>query len=343
VVTDTEDPKREDDPAIANLLRASGKREQPSSELERHIRAAVHAEWRATVAQRNRLRQRIWIAAAASILLLVSGLWFSQARMVMPGAVVASVERISGGVSAGGPSTAPWLMGNRWQAVRPRQQLRAHEILRTDQDGRVAIRVKAISLRLDHDTRIAFLAPDRIEVLRGAVYVDSGNSRNGSTAANGLSLDTPVGTVRHLGTQYEVRVLSAGTRIKVREGRVELSDDSGLKEQLTAGEQLIVAVDGTHTRGTSAPHGADWSWTGDVAPPMDIEGRRLTQFLRWVARETGRNIVFVDSRAEAEAVAAILHGSVAGLRPDDAFEAVMPTTRLRGRMADGEILIDMPM
>ena len=342
-MTDTEDPKREDDPAIANLLRASGKREQPSSDLERHVRAAVHAEWRATVARRNGFRQRIWIAAAASVLLLVSGLWFNQTQMVMPGPVVASVERIAGGVSAGEPSTAPWIMGNRWKSVRAQQQLRTHEILRTGEDGRAAIKVASISLRLDHDTRIVFVAPDRIEVFRGAVYVDSGNPRTQSSAEKQLSLDTPAGAVRHLGTQYEVRVLSVGTRIKVREGRVEFSGDSGTKEQLAAGEQLTVAADGTHTRSTSVPHGADWSWTVDVAPPLDIEGRPLAQFLEWVARETGRRLVFVDPRAEEEAVAAVLHGSVAGLRPDEALEAVLPTTRLRGRVADGEILIDMPL
>jgi ferric-dicitrate binding protein FerR (iron transport regulator) len=339
-VTDSEDSKREDDADIANLLRASGKREQPSSDLERHIRAAVHAEWRATVAQRNRVRQRIWLAAAASILLLVSGLWFNQTRMVMPGAVVASVERIAGTVSTSQPSTLAWLTGDRWQAVQPQQQLRTHEILETDRDGRAALRIASVSLRLDHDTRVAFLAPDRIEVLRGAAYVDSGNR---SSAEKQLFLETPAGAIRHMGTQYEVRVLSTGTRIKVREGRVELSDDSGVKEQLIAGEQLTVAADGTHTRAISVPHGADWTWTGDVAPSIDIEGRQLAQFLSWVARETGRRVVFVDPRAEAEAVAAILHGSVAGLRPEEAFEAVLPTTRLRGRLADGDILIDMPM
>lgn len=339
-MTDSEDSKREDDAAIANLLRASGKREQPSPDLERHIRAAVHAEWRATVAQRSRFRQRIWFAAAASILLLVSGLWFNQTRMVMPGAVVASVGRTAGTVSTSQPSTFTWLTGKRWQLVHPQQELRTHEILQTERDGRAALQVGSVSLRLDHDTRIAFLAPDRIEVLRGAAYVDSGNR---SSSGKQLFLETPAGAIRHVGTQYEVRVLNAGTRIKVREGRVELSDDSGTTEQLNAGEQLIVAADGTRTRAPSAPHGADWSWTGDVAPPMDIEGQQLAQFLNWVARETGRRVVFADTRAEAEAVSAILHGSVAGLRPEEAFEAVLPTTRLRGRFAEGDILIDMPL
>ena len=141
-MTDKEDPKREDDATIANLLRASGKREQPSSDLERHIRAAVHAEWRATVAQRSRIRQRVWFAAAASVLLLVSGLWFNQTRMVMPGAVVVNVERVAGVVDTSQPTALSWLTGNSRQAVQPQQELRTHEILQTGHDGRAALRVE---------------------------------------------------------------------------------------------------------------------------------------------------------------------------------------------------------
>lgn len=334
------EPKPDDDAAIARLLRATGKREQPSEDLERHIRAAVHAEWLATVAQRGRLRQRIWMAAAASILTLVAGLWVMQTRLSGPGALVAKLDRLEGSVNVSEQSPLSWLTGNRWRLVQPRQQMRVGDALETRHDGRTALTVAgSISLRLDHDTRIAFIDEGRIEVLHGAVYVDAGEALAGRRE---LLLDTPAGAVRHVGTQYEVRVLPAGTRIRVREGRVELSDPSGASEQLTAGEQLFVAPDGAHSRATAAADGSDWSWTGEVAPPFDIEGRPLGEFLDWVARETGRKVIFVDAQTEAEAASAVLHGSVAGLSPDEALQAVLPTTRLRGTLRDGDLLLEMP-
>ena len=121
-----------------------------------------------------------------------------------------------------------------------------------------------------------------------------------------------------------------------------MSDPSGTSEQLTAGEQLFVAPDGAHSRATAAASGSDWSWIGELAPPFDIEGRPLGDFLDWVARETGRRVVFVDTQTEAEAASAVLHGSVAGLSPDEALQAVLPTTRLRSTLRDGDLLLEMP-
>lgn len=339
-MADIKEPAPDDDVTIGRLLRASGGREQPASDLQRHVRAAVHAEWRATVAQRGRARQRLWLAAAAAVLGLVAGLWVMQERLAAPGVVVASVSRVAGTVSAQSQSSIAWLSGDQSRMVQAQQQMRAHEILQTGHDGRAGLTVDgAVSLRLDHDTRIAFVEANRIEVLQGAVYVDAGVT---PVARKSLLLDTPAGAVRHVGTQYEVRVLRTGTRISVREGRVELSDRSGATERLAAGEQLLVTRDGTRSRSGTASHDLQWSWIAEVAPPFDIEGRSLSDFLDWVARETGRKLVFADPASETEATAAILHGSVATLSPDEALQVVLPTTRLRGRVSAGNLLIDMP-
>lgn len=338
-MSEDEQDRPDDDGVIARLLRASGGREQPSEDLQRDVRAAVHAEWRTLVAARTRTRQRIWLAAAASLIAVVAGLWVVQTRLTTPGVSLASVNRLEGNVNSQEHSPLSWLTGNRWQAVGLHQQMHAGESLQTGRDGRAALTVAGnVSLRLDHDTRIAFVAADRIEVQSGAVYVDAGTAPSRET----LLLDTPAGAVRHLGTQYEVRMLSAGTRIRVREGRVELSDASGSTEQLSAGEQLIVAADGTHRRGVAEAQDADWSWSAQVAPPFEIEGRLLSEFLGWVSRETGRRLVFADPASEAEALSAVLHGSVAGLAPGEALRAVLPTTRLQGRIINGDLLIETP-
>ena len=163
----------------------------------------------------------------------------------------------------------------------------------TGSDGRVALalageRVASTGSRHENHSRGA----QRIEVLAGAVYVDAGLTRASSQS---LQIDTPAGAVRHLGTQYEIRLLQPGTRIRVREGRVELSDRSGSTEQLAAGEQLIVSANGIHERAMVAADAPDWSWVTAVAPPFDIEGRSLNEFLAWVSRETGVEVAFADA------------------------------------------------
>ena len=64
------------------------------------------------------------------------------------------------------------------------------------------------------------------------------------------------------------------------------------------------------------------------APTFAIEGRLLSDFLRWAGRETGRAIVYASPEAEREAAQIVLRGSIEGLRPDESIGAVGSTTGL---------------
>jgi ferric-dicitrate binding protein FerR (iron transport regulator) len=169
------------------------------------------------------------------------------------------------------------------------------------------------------------------------VYVDSGPAAD----ARQLRIDTPAGAVRHVGTQYEVRLVKSDVRIRVRRGRVELKAPSGIAEHVDAGEQLTVVESGGHERTSIDTVGMEWAWVSDVAPPFEIEGRSLREFLTWAGRELGEDIVFATPESEAEAAGATLHGSVAGLTPAEALEAVLPTTRLHSSEKDGRIVIQL--
>ncbi len=76
-----------------------------------------------------------------------------------------------------------------------------------------------------------------------------------------------------------------------------------------------------------------------AAPPFDIDGRPVREFLEWAARELGREIVFETPESEAEANRAVLSGSTVGLTPSEAIAAVLPTTRLRSVQRTDQILI----
>ena len=130
-------------------------------------------------------------------------------------------------------------------------------------------------------------------------------------------------------------------RVSVREGKVALADRARLATPVVAqaGEQLTIGTAGAPTRGAVDRQDPRWNWITDVTPPYAIEDRRLAEFLAWVCRETGRDLVFASPEVKAAAEDIILRGSVAGLSPDAALAAVMATTNLSYSDDNGRLTI----
>jgi ferric-dicitrate binding protein FerR (iron transport regulator) len=243
---------------------------------------------------------------------------------------MATLARISGPVEAGGDAG--------WQPVAAGQSLAVGQELVTGPRGKAALSLASgVTLRLDGNTRIALAGIDRVVVGRGTVYLDSGER---PAAGPGVRIDTDFGSTRHLGTQYEVRVLPAGMQVSVREGRVETAADAGQAALVAqAGEQVTIGRNGAVARTTVDRRDPRWNWIADVTPPYAIEDRRLAEFLAWVCRETGRELTFATPDAEATAQSIVLRGSVAGLSPDEALAAVMATTNLTYKDDNGRLIV----
>ncbi len=323
-----------EDSDIARVLRATGGRANPSDDVTRAVYEAVHAEWRATVERHQRRRtRRVWLAAAASIAVAAVALFVGRSLIRTPGELMANVSRAIGVVQFRDETSADW------QNVAGTKGLRVGETLHTGADGRVALALRdGVSLRLDHDTSIVLVSPDRVDVSSGAVYIDSGVS--GPSAAR-LQVGTPAGIVRHLGTQYEARILPDGTRIRVREGRVDVTPANGPARTLEVGDQLLVSRAGVENSARIEPSSDEWDWASRAAPEFDINGKPVRDFLAWVGRETGLEVVFTTSQSAAEARRAVLSGSIAGLDPDEALAAVLPTTGLRGTQKNGQLVVEL--
>ena len=319
---------------IARVLRATGGRDQPSEHTREVVRAAAHAEWRAMVARRKRQRAGLAIAASVAVAAIIA-LWMSRGSLGTPATVVANVSRVTDDVRVR-DSDSSW---GSWRAVTI-QPLHAGSILTTGAGGRVALWLSdGVSLRLDHETRIAFVDTNRVQVRAGAVYVDAGAMAAGAPK---LRVETPSGVIHHVGTQYEVRLVSGGsTRVRVREGRVDVTPVQGQAQSVGVGEQLLVTSSGNVQRASIAPDDREWDWAASTAPTFDINGRRVRDFLTWVGRETGRGVVFATAESEAEADRAVLSGSVTGLTPAQALEAVLPTTNLESVERDGQIVVSL--
>jgi hypothetical protein len=320
------------DADLGALLRAAGPRVRPTPEVEAQIREAVEAEWRMMTESRARRRRVSTWAMAAGVAVAAVGVWIAR-PLYMPGrgGPVASMARIEGTVEirSGG--------SRDWAPLAVNTQLRDGDELRTGSSGRAAVKLSSgVELRLDNTTRVALNDPHHARLRRGGVYVDSGVT--GADASRELELDTPVGTVRHLGTQYEARLSDGALKVGVREGLVAI-DAHGQETVGRAGEVLTLK-DGLTARDAIAANADAWDWARSIAPPFAIEGRSVDEFLTWAGRETGRQVVYASAEAAQRARTIVLKGSTQGLTPDDAVSAVLATTPLHPAIDDGHIRVE---
>jgi ferric-dicitrate binding protein FerR (iron transport regulator) len=317
-----------EDDDIARMLRGAGSRDRPASALEAQIRATVEAEWREVVAARRRQRRVGLWAAAAGVALAAVAVWLA-------------VPLLGGGTSVGTLLSASGSVEHRssllsgWEPLAPGSAIRRADEIRTTGDSHAVLTLgPGITLRLDQASRFAVERDGRTVLTDGAAYVDLGSRPTPETAA--FALQTPGGTVHHLGTQYEARIDGRRLLVAVREGRVRIDTPSGPVSGV-AGEQITLDG-GRVTRRELAAHDARWNWVVALAPSYRIEGSTLLDFLSWAARETGRELIAAPAvRLEASSI--VLHGSVEGLSPDESIAAVRGTTGLAIELEPGRILL----
>ncbi len=315
------EPHSDQDAGIEALLRQAGAREEPAASAAHDVRRAVRAEW--LIAVEERKRRRAWttfgMAASAALVMLFAAL-IVRTVAYQPAEAVATVTRFEGAVRYIDSGIA--LKEGSTIAVGAR--------MATGDDGRFALALgSALSVRVDRNSLIAFTARDRIELIDGALYVDAAPG----AAHTALNIDTQAGSVAHLGTQFQVRDLGPAIAVSVREGSVQITHPSGAHTAL-AGERIELTARGRVQRSRIAAHDASWAWTAAAAPVFDIEGRALSEFLEWTARQTGRRLVYRSAQAQRAAREIRLRGSVAHLDPETALTAVLATTPLQRDLAD---------
>ncbi len=318
---------------IENILKATGPRDRPPEDVERRVREHLRGEWRSIVAvERTRRQRRVSFAlAAAGLAVAALGVLFAGPLVTGRGEAVATIALSSGEIRA----KTNWL--GSWRAIGNGETVTAGETLMTGPGGRVAVTLPGgLSARLDHDTRITLASAERVLIESGALYIDAGRAAAGPAR---LEVVTPIGTVRHVGTQFEVRLLGSQVRVRVREGRIEWSNGGGATASGAVGEQLTIKPDGVVQRDATPRFGESWDWVAAATPSIDIDGYSLTDFLAWAGRELGRDVVFASAEIRNEAAGIVVHGSIAGLTPMQALDAVLATTRSQAYIDGGHIVI----
>jgi ferric-dicitrate binding protein FerR (iron transport regulator) len=318
-------PGEEPDDMTARLVQLAGVRPAVEPAREARVRRAFVDEVRSVARSRSRRRRAL---IAAGVLATAAGLVLAIriAPPVTPGVAPAlgAIERAEGAAGIDGAS-------GTHTVVAVAQVLRRGDTVATA-SGRVAFRLgHNVSVRVDHASRVRLADGRALELTRGAVYID-----NGSAGAP-LEVRTPLGTIRDIGTQFEVRLTDDAVRVRVRSGHVEIRRGTDVAAA-HPGMELAVETGGISSR--PAPiHGPDWAWTAELAPPLDIDGQTLDAFLRQLCREEGWTLAYSEPSLARDAPKMILRGSSGGLEPPDALAVALATTGLTHTLDDGVLRV----
>jgi ferric-dicitrate binding protein FerR (iron transport regulator) len=315
-----------DETGIEELLRQVGARDEPSADVMQEVEAAVHAEWQSMLRERRRRRGLMTFGIAASALLAIGVATFGVRYFAPAPAQVAQITRIDGHLLVRPDAQAARELGVD-------QGVDTGDTIQTDDRSRAALRFgDAVSLRLDRGTIVKIASADELVLTAGALYVDS-QAQN----PQALTIRTDAGSVRHVGTQYQVRTHADDMEVIVREGRVVIANASGTSSGV-AGERIRVTPRGQIVRSTVPAHDLAWQWAAHTAPTFDINDQTLAVFADWVARETGRKIVYESDAAQSAANELRLRGSIVGLDPETALNAVLSTSKLRRYETKDELI-----
>jgi ferric-dicitrate binding protein FerR (iron transport regulator) len=314
---------------VAELIRAAGSRPCPDADRAVRVRAAVEREWRAQTRAR-----RQWRWAGGGVALLAAGaavfLAVRQHSTVAPPAMPTAPTPIARVAAAYGAVTME-VAGGRAVVAAVGQPIAAGANIRTNGTSRATVTLTdGGELRIDANTVATLVDARTIQLERGGIYLDSGSSTPGS-----VTVRTASGTVRDIGTRFEVRAGDIDLRVRVRDGAVQL-ERPGRIDRAPKGTELVARADGTVSTRSVDPFAADWAWTTAAAPPFIVENATLEAFLQWAAREGGWTIEWSGALRQ-RARTTILHGAIDGMTPAEALDVVLPTCGLSSQFAHGRL------
>ena len=200
--------------------------------------------------------------------------------------------------------------------------------------GMTFILADGVEVRVDARTQLRINGPRHLDLQSGQIYIDT-NGRSAGVDHEPIEIVAGGSLIRDVGTRFLVRSSSA-VDVFVREGRVQL-ERGPVRHEVGAGERLEIAAGGRVSVTTAPIFGAMWDWIVRAAPPQEVEGRTLAEFLAWVEREGGRAIRFADAAVGREAARTRVYGAIDGLSVDEALAAVLPSCGLAHRV-DGAVI-----
>jgi ferric-dicitrate binding protein FerR (iron transport regulator) len=319
---------RPDDPdaMVRDLLRQPRPSAIDAARAAR-VRPAVHAAWKQAHHRTRSWTRAVALAAAAVLVFAVALALVNRLRdrgASQVSAPVASTLFVTSEVifQHDGQARA----GRVGEGLRPGTRI-------TTYGGHAAIALaNRVELRLDSNTDITLDTERNVSLAGGALYLDSSHRTGPPDTVAIVARGT---VIRDIGTRFEVRLSDQELRVRVRDGRVEVSSAFG-KREADRGGQLMVTSSGILS-GRASTSGADWDWIVRAIRPPQLEGRPLPEFLAWAEREGGRPIRFADPALERANAATVVYGAIESLTVEEALDVVLPSCGL-ARRTDGDVI-----
>ncbi len=319
--------------ALDDILRHAQPRPVPAPEGLAAAKAAVRQDWLDATQQRSARRRMLGLALAATVVLAAFIAVNLVTKPVVPPVHVATIEKSFGPV---------YLLGEQAE-LSPTGDLGGIVSGQTIVTGSAAGLALAWgnggSVRIDQGTRIRFEDTQSVTLEEGRVYFDSRRTLVAGIDAGDVPafvVHTAHGTLQHLGTQYMAKVEPATLVVSVREGSV-IIDGRFFEQTVAAGQQATVSGPQRPAVLSISRSGPAWDWVSRTAPPADVDGRTLYEFLTWVSREMGLELKF-EGQSETVAREAVLRGTV-DTEPADALRLRLATAALSWRIEGDSIYI----
>lgn len=314
---------------LAEIVRAAGRRAAPPQEHYDQVYAAAHAVWQRKVSARQ---HRSWYALAASVALIACGGLLWQLLPSSPPSIAASVMVTVGNIEQYVEENNNWILVDEGASV-----LHAGSRIRTGNDSAMALRLAdGGSLRLNSNTELV-LDGALLRLNSGTLYFDSVGRPPGMT----IDVVTRHGTVRDIGTQFEVLTSAELLRVRVRSGSIALLDSSAAAPVSgLSGEEINLSAAGQLSRREFAPDDPQWAWTESLAVVPDFDTPTVLRYLRWIADETGKKLEFERESVRLQAEIARFLGDPSDLMPTELLITITATSDFSYEItADGSILI----
>jgi ferric-dicitrate binding protein FerR (iron transport regulator) len=296
----------ENDSTLSALLKLAGPTENISTEVEQRVYGNVRDEWEQTTTRSLSYRWAIPFALAASVLLAIA---LNSSNTDAPVHSVGTYVQTGASIFVG-------------------------DVIDTSIDGGQTIALDGdISLRVDQRTRLEVGSAGEFTLMAGRIYVDTGDR---IYSDRHIIVHTASGTATDIGTQFAVAYMNASMSVAVREGRVDLTDGRQ-SSSATRGEKMTLRSGGSIEIDPMQVIGSEWEWAVALAPQFELESHTLLDFLKWASRETGMELVFDTNETRAATRVSKSHGSIDGLTPFEAVEAVLATTEFN-YVIDGDTI-----
>jgi len=321
--------------SLESTLRNIDARPKPPAELEQAVYQHVLEDWKKLGTNKKRKKIAIYWSVAASLLMaiLIQPLLFQPEDGVRDVQALGLVENQRGSV---------FLIQDderiQITAADKAKLLFPEQSISTGTNAGLAILWGDVnSVRVDENTEIHLSSSTDIELISGRIYVDippvSGQNQSGFE----LRVVTRLGTVNHIGTQFMVTSDADSVEVRVREGSVSI-DNSNQVLVMQKGQLTKLSDSAKLNQQVVSTYGPDWQWTEKLTPAFALEGKALSDFLDWVGRESGREVLFDSIAAKDIARNTIMHGSI-DEEPLRALDIILDTNDLSWYEQDGKVIL----